>query len=67
MYYEDITLAEFFYKKSKEYKSKIPGAERIVQETIVNMKKLENQKSELKYYLMLLEPTKRGATTSEES
>jgi len=41
--------AEFFYEKSKDYKSKIPGAERIVQETLAKMKKLEDKKSELKY------------------
>ena len=40
--------AELFYEKAKELKAKIPGAERIIQETLEIIEKLKSKKSEIK-------------------
>lgn len=41
-------VAEFFYEKSKNYKSKIPGAEKTIQRTLNKLNKLRSNEEEMK-------------------
>lgn len=45
-------VAEFFYEKSKEYKSKIPGAEKIIEKTLNKINKLQESEGELEEELI---------------